>query len=144
MKKIYCLLVIAFVFLGCKSKQEACYQVQALTAYGTVIEDRYDCMKYVKNYGNDFQSAYDNLQSTINGLKDRLYEDNKNIEDWDADRIEVRKVQCAVRNTPDDTLEYTSVDIYMYNSLYKGYIIAYFFWVIDSKGNAYARQSTED
>ena len=158
MKNIYFLFVVSIVLLGCKKQEPGtidyptsptatkdCYQVQSINGYGEVMNGYYDCVRYVKNYGDDFQSAYDNLQSTINDLKGRLYDDYKNSADWDANRIEVRKVQCAVRNTPDDTLEYYSVDIYMYNiNPYKDYMIVYYFWIIDSKGNAYAREFPDD
>ena len=160
MKNIYLLLVAGLVLYGCKPKPEPstvnnnptpptptkdCYQVQALTAYGTLVEDSYDCMKYVNNYGTDFQSAYDNLESTFNGWIERLKYDYQNDEYWDAERIEIRTTPCAVRNTPNDTLEYKSVDFYMYNiSPYKDYVIVMLYVVIDSKGNAYTREFPDD
>ena len=157
MKNFYFLLVVSVLLLGCKEQESGtvsgptypatrdCYQVQTLNDYGKVIEDAYDCMIYEGTFGNDFQSAYDNLQSSINSWKERLYDEYKNSEYWDANRLEVRKVQCAVRNTPDDTLEYYSVDFYMYNiSPYKDYFIVTYYLVIDSKGNAYTREFPDD
>ena len=157
MKNFYLLLVVSIVLLGCKKQEPGtvagsmypatrdCYKVQALNEYGEVINDNYECMLYVDNYGDDFQSAYDNLESTFNGWKDALYEENKNSEYWDADRIEIRTTPCAVYNTPNDTLEYKSVDFFMYNiSPYKDYIIVTYYLVIDSKGNAYSREPGDD
>ena len=157
MKNFYLLLVVSIVLLGCKKQEPGtvsgpiypatrdCYKVQTLNEFGMVIENAYDCMLYVDNYGDDFQSAYDSLQSSISSWKERLYEENKNSEYWDADRIEIRTTPCAVRNTPNDTLEYTSVDFYMYNiSPYKDYIIVTYYLVIDSKGNAYTREFPDD
>ena len=158
MKNIYFLFVVSIVLLGCKKQEPGtidyptsptatkdCYQVQTLNGHGGVMNGYYDCVRYVKNYGDDFQSAYDNLESTFNGWKDALYYDYKNSEYWDADRIEIRTTPCAVRNTPNDTLEYTSVDFYMYNiSPYKDYIIVTYYLVIDSKGNAYTREFPDD
>ena len=160
MKNIYLLLVVSALLLGCKGKQgprtvnnnptpptptKDCYQVQALTAYGTLVEDSYDCMQYRGNIGNDFQSAYDNLESTFNGWIENLKYDYQNDEYWDTERIEIRTTPCAVRNTPNDTLEYKSVDFYMYNiSPYKAYRIVTYYLVIDSKGNAYTREFPDD
>ena len=157
MKNIYLILILCLTFVGCKKQESGvvavptqpatrdCYQVQALNEYGEVINGNYECMLYVKNYGDDFQSAYDNLESTFNGWKDALYYDYKNSEYWDADRIEIRTTPCAVYNTPNDTLEYKSVDFYMYNiSPYKAYRIVTYYLVIDSKGNAYTREFPDD
>ncbi len=160
MKNIYLLLVVSVLLLGCKPKPEPstvnnnptpttptkdCYQVQSINGYGEVMNDHYDCMQFIGNKGDDFQSAYDNLESTFNGWKDALYYDYKNSEYWDAERIEIRTTPCAVRNTPDDKLEYKSVDFYMYNiSPYKAYRIVTHYLVIDSKGNAYTREFPDD
>ena len=157
MKNFYLLLVVSIVLLGCKKQEPGtvsgptypatrdCYQVQALNGYGEVINDNYDCMVYKDTYGDDFQSAYDNLESTFNGWIERLKYDYQNDEYWDAERIEIRTTSCAVYNTPNDTLEYKSVDFYMYNiSPYKAYIIVTYYLVIDSKGNAYTREFPDD
>ncbi len=157
MKNLYLILILCLTFVGCKKQESGvvavpaqpatrdCYKVQALNGYGEVINDKYDCMVYKDTYGDDFQSAYDNLESTFNGWKDALYYDYKNDEYWDADRIEIRTTPCAVYNTPNDTLEYKSVDFYMYNiSPYKAYRIVTYYLVIDSKGNAYTREFPDD
>lgn len=157
MKNIYLILILCLTFVGCKKQEPGtvsgptypatrdCYQVQTLNDYGEVINDNYECMLYVDNYGDDFQSAYDNLESDFNGWKERLQYDYQNSEYWDEERIEIRTTPCAVRNTPDDTLEYKSVDFYMYNiSPYKDYFIVTYYLVIDSKGNAYTREFPDD
>jgi len=159
-KSIFPLIAIMALVAGCTPAKNTpenssnktiiqknfCYEILALNEYGKVIGDsQFDCMQFVENCGNDFQSAYKHLEPEIEQWMERLRKDEENSDLWNASLLEVRQTNCTVRNTPNSDLQFTSIDFFMYNKKpYDAYIIKMFYKVIDSEGNVYVRLFGDD
>lgn len=77
-------------------------------------------------------------------LAARMVNDEKSGGNYDSERWELRQVVRQVKNSPDDKLVYTSIELYMFSIVYNTYTIVYQFPVIDSEGNIYQITGLKD
>lgn len=99
--------------------------------------DTYDCLQFLDNYGPNFQTAYEKLQPEINDFLEEMKQ-KYNRDLWDTDKAEIRLTKRNVRNSPkEDDVEYTSLDVYMFNISHNDYCRQRNFRVIDSDGDVY-------
>ena len=113
-----------------------CYMLQACNELGEPI-DAYECIKFEKNAGCTFEEAYASIKNDLDLLVARMINDEKDGGIYDVGKWEIRQVIRQVKNSPNDKLVYTSIELYMFSVVYNVYTIVYQFWVIDSEGNIY-------
>lgn len=152
-KSIILCLIMSGMFIACDNNKAAsepviepdgatniesdeCYLIQECNELGEPVE-AYNCMIFEKNAGRTFDEAYASIKTDLDLLVARMVNDEKGGGNFDANQWELRLVNRQVKNSPNDQLVYTSIELYMYSFVYKAYTIVYQYWVIDSEGNIY-------
>lgn len=152
---IFLSLLLAIILVGCEANKDIsnrthieknyCYEVQSLNEYGAAIPNEYQCMQYDTTYGNDFLSAYNHLQAEIEQRLAQLQRDYSGYEGWDGSKVELKQTECFVKNAPSSKLSYISLNFCVYNiTPYNEYIVVLPYYVLDSEGNLYLRDSLKD
>ena len=113
-----------------------CYLIQIFNELGEPV-DAYDCMTFDKKVGNTFEEAFATVKPELDELVQRMVNDEKDGANFDASKWELRQVVRDVKNSPNEDLAYTSIELYMFSKVFKAYTIVYQFFVIDSEGNLY-------
>lgn len=113
-----------------------CYMLQEFNELGEPVES-YRCIVFEKNAGRTYEDAFNSIKSDLETLVNRNVSDEKNGGNYDANLWELRQVVRNVKNSPDEILVYTSIELYMFSIVYNTYIILQQYCVIDSKGNIY-------
>ena len=120
-----------------------CYQLQGYNELGKPV-NAYECIMFERNAGRTFDEAFTNIKTDLDLLVKRMVNDEKGGGNYDAEKWEIRNVVRQVKNSPNDKLVYTSIELYMFSIVYKAYIVVYQFCVIDSEGNIYKIVSEDD
>ena len=138
---------IALGWVGCEPKlgpdvptvkidPNECYMLQEFNELGEPV-DSYKCIVFEKNAGRTFKDAFNSIKSDLDALVNRTISEEKDGGNYDANLWEVRQVVRNVKNSPDETLVYTSIELYMFSIVYNAYTIVHQYCVIDSEGNIY-------
>ena len=143
------LLGIIFVFAACETNfrpngadnrtpidSSECYMLQEWNELGEPVKS-YGCMRFDHNAGSTFAEAYAGIKSEIESLANQYINDEIKSGNSNADKWELRQVIRNVTNSPNDKLIYTSIELYMYSSIWGAYTIVNQYCVIDSEGNIY-------
>ena len=130
---------------GTKIDSTECYMLQACNELGESV-DAYECITFERNAGHTFDEAYASIKTDLDLLVARMVNDEKGGGNYDAEKWEIRQVVRQVKNSPNDKLVYTSIELYMFSVIYNAYTVVYQYCVIDSEGNIYqiAGPSGED
>ena len=148
MKKNVLFLMILGLLVACSQNEvtesnngtqidpSECYWIQSYNELGEPV-DAYDGMTFEKKAGNSFDEAFTAVKPELDPLVRRTVEDGKDGANYDAEKWELRQIVRNVKNSPNERLVYTSIELYMFNKVYKAYTIVYQFMVIDSEGNLY-------
>lgn len=128
---------------GTKIDSTECYMLQECNELGEPV-DAYKCIVFERNAGRTFDEAFASIKTDLDLLVARMVNDEKEGENYDADQWEIRQVVRQVKNSPNDKLVYTSIELYMFSVVYNAYTIVYQFWVLDSEGNIYQLVSPAD
>lgn len=121
---------------------EECYWIQATNDLGEPV-DMYECILFEKKAGRTFEEAFEVMcKEGIDELVRRQIEDEKKAAadgygNYNPEQWELRQVQRIVRNTPNEKLVFTSIELYMFSKVYQTFTIVYSYCVIDSEGNVY-------
>ena len=110
--------------------------LQEFNELGEPVES-YQCIVFEKNAGCNFEEAFESIKPEIDALVTRNVSDEKDGGNYDASKWELRQFVRNVKNTPDEKLVYTSIELYMFSVVYNAYTIVYQYCVIDSGGNIY-------
>ncbi|MBR3566336.1 MAG: hypothetical protein IKN91_08440 [Paludibacteraceae bacterium] len=113
-----------------------CYMLQSFNELGKSI-DQYDCIVFQKNAGRTFEEAFNNMKPELDALVNRDVDEEKKGANYDATKWELRKIERLVKNSPNEKLIYTSIELYMHSLVYNAYTIVRQYIVIDSEGNVY-------
>lgn len=113
-----------------------CYMLQEWNELGEPVKS-YGCMRFDHNAGSTFAAAYAGIKSEIESLANQYINDEIKSGNSNADKWELRQVIRNVTNSPNDKLIYTSIELYMYSSIWGAYTIVNQYCVIDSEGNIY-------
>ena len=143
------LLGIIFVFAACETNfrpngadnrtpidSSECYMLQEWNELGEPVKS-YGCMRFDHNAGSTFAETYAGIKSEIESLANQYINDEIKSGNSNADKWELRQVIRNVTNSPNDKLIYTSIELYMYSSIWGAYTIVNQYCVIDSEGNIY-------
>ena len=143
------LLGIIFVFAACETNfrpngadnrtqidSSECYMLQEWNELGEPVKS-YGCIRFDHNAGSTFAEAYAGIKSEIESLANQYINDEIKSGNSNADKWELRQVIRNVTNSPNDKLIYTSIELYMYSSIWGAYTIVNQYCVIDSEGNIY-------
>mgnify|MGYP003304714968 FL=1 len=144
MKKSVLFLMILGIFVACdnngainnKIDPNECYMLQEFNELGEPVES-YRCIVFEKNAGRTYEDAFNSIKSDLDALVNRNINEEKDGGNYDANLWELRQIIRNVKNSPDDKLVYTSIELYMFSIVYNTYIIVQQYCVIDSKGNIY-------
>ena len=144
MKKSVLFLMILGIFVACdnngainnKIDPNECYMLQEFNELGEPVES-YRCIVFEKNAGRTYEEAFNSIKSDLDALVNRNINEEKDGGNYDTSLWEVRQIIRNVKNSPDDKLVYTSIELYMFSIVYNTYIIVQQYCVIDSKGNIY-------
>ena len=144
MKKSVLFLMILGIFVACdnngainnKIDPNECYMLQEFNELGEPVES-YRCIVFEKNAGGTYEDAFNSIKSDLDALVNRNINEEKDGGNYDTSLWEVRQIIRNVKNSPDDKLVYTSIELYMFSIVYNTYIIVQQYCVIDSKGNIY-------
>ncbi len=120
-----------------------CYLLQEYNEFGEPVES-YGCIVFERNGGHTFEEAFMGIKTDLDMLAARMVNDEKSGGNYDSERWELRQVVRQVKNSPDDKLVYTSIELYMFSIVYNTYTIVYQFPVIDSEGNIYQITGLKD
>lgn len=151
MKKSVLFLMILGIFVACdnngainnKIDPNECYMLQEFNELGEPVES-YRCIVFEKNAGGTYEDAFNSIKSDLDALVNRNINEEKDGGNYDTSLWEVRQVVRNVKNSPDEILVYTSIELYMFSIVYNTYIIVQQYCVIDSKGNIYQIASQID
>lgn len=113
-----------------------CYMLQEFNELGEPV-DSYKCIVFEKNAGRTFKEAFNSIKSDLDALVNRNISDEKDGGNYDTSQWEVRQIIRNVKNSPDEKLVYTSIELYMFSIVYNSYTIVHQYCVIDSEGNIY-------
>lgn len=120
-----------------------CYRIQTFNELGEPV-DAYDCMTFDKKAGNTFEEALATMKPELDELVQRMVNDEKDDANYDAEKWELRQIVRDVQNSPNESLVYTSIELYMFSKVFGAYTIVYQFFVIDSEGNLYQIAEGDD
>ena len=113
-----------------------CYMLQEFNELGEPVES-YGCIVFEKNAGYTFEDAFNSIKSDLDALVNRNVGDEKDNGNYDANQWELRQIARIVKNSPDEKLVYTSIELYMFSIVYDAYTVVHQYCVIDSEGNIY-------
>ena len=144
MKKSILFLMILGIFVACdnngainnKIDPNECYMLQEFNELGEPV-DSYKCIVFEKNAGRTFKDAFNSIKSDLDALVNRNISDEKDGGNYDTSQWEVRQIIRNVKNSPDEKLVYTSIELYIFSIVYNSYTIVHQYCVIDSEGNIY-------
>lgn len=120
-----------------------CYWIQTFNELGEPVE-AYDCMTFDQKSGNTFEEALAAIKPELDELVRRMVNDEKDGGNYDAEKWELRQIVRDVQNSPNESLVYTSIELYMFSKVFGAYTIVYQFFVIDSEGNLYQIAEGDD
>lgn len=121
---------------GIEIDPNECYMLQEFNELGEPVES-YQCIVFEKNAGRNFEEAFESIKPEIDALLTRNVNDEKDGGNYDASKWELRQIVRNVKNSPDEKLVYTSIELYMFSIVYNTFTIVYQYYVIDSEGNIY-------
>lgn len=149
MKKNILFLMLLGLFVACVNRNvpnendkgtvidpSECYLIQTFNELGEPVE-AYDCMTFDKKAGYTFEEAFTAIKPELDELVQRMVNDEKDGANYDAEKWELRQIVRDVKNSPNESLVYTSIELYMFSKVFRAYTIVYQFLVIDSEGNLY-------
>ena len=144
MKKSIVFLMILGIFVACdnngainnKIDPNECYMLQEFNELGEPV-DSYKCIVFEKNAGRTFKDAFNSIKPDLDELVNRNISDEIDGGNYDASQWELRQIIRNVKNSPDEKLVYTSIELYMFSIVYNSYTIVHQYCVIDSEGNIY-------
>ena len=144
MKKNVLFLMILGIFVACdnngainnKIDPNECYMLQEFNELGEPVES-YRCIVFEKNAGRTYEDAFNSIKSDLDALVNRNINEEKDGGNYDTSLWEVRQIIRNVKNSPDEKLVYTSIELYMFSIVYNSYTIVHQYCVIDSEGNIY-------
>ena len=159
MKKSILFLMILGIFIACDNKNvinnnyndstkdttsnsnvkidpNECYMLQEFDELGEPVES-YICIVFEKNAGRTYEDAFNSIKSDLDALVNRNISDEIDGGNYDASQWELRQIIRNVKNSPDEKLVYTSIELYMFSIVYNSYTIVHQYCVIDSEGNIY-------
>ena len=159
MKKSILFLMILGIFIACGNKNvinnnyndstkdttsnsnvkidpNECYMLQEFNELGEPV-DSYKCIVFEKNAGRTFKDAFNSIKPDLDALVNRNISDEIDGGNYDASQWELRQIIRNVKNSPDEKLVYTSIELYMFSIVYNSYTIVHQYCVIDSEGNIY-------
>ena len=113
-----------------------CYMLQEFNELGEPV-DSYKCIVFEKNAGRTFKDAFNSIKPDLDALVNRNISDEIDGGNYDASQWELRQIIRNVKNSPDEKLVYTSIELYMFSIVYNSYTIVHQYCVIDSEGNIY-------
>ena len=113
-----------------------CYMLQEFNELGEPV-DSYICIVFEKNAGCTYEDAFNSIKSDLDALVNRNISEEKDGGNYDASQWELRQIIRNVKNSPDEKLVYTSIELYMFSIVYNSYTIVHQYCVIDSEGNIY-------
>ena len=113
-----------------------CYMLQEFNELGEPV-DSYKCIVFEKNAGRTFKDAFNSIKPDLDALVNRNISDEIDGGNYDASQWELRQIIRNVKNSPDERLVYTSIELYMFSIVYNSYTIVHQYCVIDSEGNIY-------
>ena len=113
-----------------------CYMLQEFNELGEPV-DSYKCIVFEKNAGRTFKDAFNSIKPDLDALVNRNISDEIDGGNYDASQWELRQIIRNVKNSPDEKLVYTSIELYMFSIVYNAYTIVHQYCVIDSEGNIY-------
>ena len=113
-----------------------CYMLQEFNESGEPVES-YICIVFEKNAGRTYEDAFNSIKSDLDALVNRNISEEKDGGNYDTSLWEVRQIIRNVKNSPDEKLVYTSIELYMFSIVYNSYTIVHQYCVIDSEGNLY-------
>ena len=113
-----------------------CYMLQEFNELGEPV-DSYKCIVFEKNARRTFKDAFNSIKSDLDALVNRNVSDEIDGGNYDASQWELRQIIRNVKNSPDEKLVYTSIELYMFSIVYNAYTIVHQYCVIDSEGNIY-------
>ena len=113
-----------------------CYMLQEFNELGEPV-DSYKCIVFEKNAGRTFKDAFNGIKPDVDALVNRNISDEIDGGNYDASQWELRQIIRNVKNSPDEKLVYTSIELYMFSIVYNSYTIVHQYCVIDSEGNIY-------
>jgi hypothetical protein len=113
-----------------------CYMLQEFNELGEPV-DSYKCIVFEKNAGRTFKDAFNSIKSDLDALVNRNISEEKDGGNYDTSQWEVRQIIRNVKNSPDEKLVYTSIELYIFSIVYNSYTIVHQYCVIDSEGNIY-------
>ena len=113
-----------------------CYMLQEFNELGEPV-DSYKCIVFEKNAGRTFKDAFNSIKPDLDALVNRNISDEIDGGNYDASQWEVRQIIRNVKNSPDEKLVYTSIELYIFSIVYNSYTIVHQYCVIDSEGNIY-------
>ena len=113
-----------------------CYMLQEFNELGEPV-DSYKCIVFEKNAGRTFKDAFNSIKPDLDALVNRNISDEIDGGNYDASQWELRQITRNVKNSPDEKLVYTSIELYMFSIVYNSYTIVHQYCVIDSEGNIY-------
>ena len=120
-----------------------CYMLQEFNELGEPVES-YICIVFEKNAGRTYEDAFNSIKSDLDALVNRNVSEEKDGGNYDTSLWEVRQIIRNVKNSPDDKLVYTSIELYIFSIVYNSYTIVHQYCVIDSEGNIYQIASQID
>jgi hypothetical protein len=110
--------------------------LQEFNELGEPVES-YRCIVFEKNAGRTYEDAFNSIKSDLDALVNRNISDEKDGGNYDTSQWEVRQIIRNVKNSPDEKLVYTSIELYIFSIVYNSYTIVHQYCVIDSEGNIY-------
>ena len=110
--------------------------LQEFNELGEPVES-YRCIVFEKNAGGTYEDAFNSIKSDLDALVNRNINEEKDGGNYDTSLWEVRQVVRNVKNSPDEILVYTSIELYIFSIVYNSYTIVHQYCVIDSEGNIY-------
>ena len=113
-----------------------CYMLQEFNELGEPV-DSYKCIVFEKNAGRTFKDAFNSIKPDLDELVNRNISDEIDGGNYDASQWELRQIIRNIKNSPDEKLVYTSIELYMFSIVYNAYTIVHQYCVIDSEGNIY-------
>ena len=113
-----------------------CYMLQEFNELGEPV-DSYKCIVFEKNAGRTFKDAFNSIKPDLDALVNRNISDEIDGGNYDASQWELRQIIRNVKNSPDEKLVYTSIELYIFSIVYNSYTIVHQYCVIDSEGNIY-------
>ena len=126
--------MILGIFVACdnngainnKIDPNECYMLQEFNESGEPVES-YICIVFEKNAGRTYEDAFNSIKSVLETLVNRNISEEKDGGNYDTSLWEVRQIIRNVKNSPDEKLVYTSIELYIFSIVYKNTMLVNFF-----------------